>query len=231
MNVAKYYNNFFDESVKQQLFNMYEISYSKTGKPRWFKNKEDLFKKYPCLLTIDNKYQDFYIMYQFNKKFNKISLVCHNNTDENKSKLIELLNVLLRTPGYILEASGAVSWVLRKTDTPMILEKKKIEMALDIDDNSKNDKIVMNESFNISDKNSQCYTRIFTDSNSNVYTTDHTLFGSSSCEYNDSRTNCDRECVVSTGGNIKQKKTKNKKNIRRRSLRFYKRIKYQPLQR
>ena len=155
--------------------------------------EEQLFDRYPCVLTTTDNHLKYYIMFQFREQYNKISLICHDSTADSKEGLMKLLRTLLYQPGYILEDSGAVSWVLRKRTTPIIESQSDIEKALDISPDTVHDKIVMNLDFDPDNKYTQQYTREFTDREKGITCrTPETLFGIAPCEYKER--SCDRVC-------------------------------------
>ena len=197
------------------MFEMYRLSYSLGGQQLWFSKPEELFSRYPCFVTFNNQYLVVYAMYQFKSKYNKISLVCHNGSEEGKKLSIELRFALVNIPGWILEAADKVSWLLRKKEANIIENYDSIVDALDIDivDNP-NDTIQMNPDFDKKDKLSYQYLRIYNDTiNNKIYTSKETLFGTLPCKYED-QTNCDRICKLSGGKKINKKSIrKNKKNI------------------
>jgi hypothetical protein len=165
------------DNEKDILYNMYVNTYQSAGQPLWFKHPRELFNnKYKCILCKNFDYKTAHVFIQCKTTFNKISLICHDGTQKGKQKLFELLEDLLKNPGTIMEASDAVSWILRKKEYPIILDKLDIENALDIV-HSKHDKIEMNPSFSMTNKYTQSYTRIFTDNENNTYYSDETLFG------------------------------------------------------
>ena len=174
------------------LFEMYKNTYSNAGQDLWFKTKTELLSRYPCLLCYDGNYKKLYVLYQFKKGFNKISLVCHDGTPTQKQNSIQIRKDLVNTPGWMLEASGATSWILRKGHAPMISNESDIKNALDINDENENDKIEMNVGFDVNDKNSYQYTRVFKTLTGEIYRTNETLFGISPCRY--VTTSCDRKC-------------------------------------
>ena len=199
------------------MYAMYAKTYTDAGQELWFKNADELFRRYPCFLTINNNQEKAYIMYQFKSNFNKISLVCHDSTPEGKNLVVDLLVKLLSSPGYILEAASAVSWVLRKRGVHIISDKEDIEKALDISPNNKSDVIVMNPNFSMNDKNQQAYKRIFTDNSGKQFTSDDTLFGLAPCKFNTQSCNnnntceskkCMRKCVVDGGKRKTRRKNK-----------------------
>ena len=209
-----------------ELFKMYKNTYSNAGQNLWFNTKEELLARYPCLICYNGEYKKLYVLYQFKKRYNKISLVCHNGTDQEKINSITFRLQLINTPGWMLEASGATSWILRKNGAPMISD---IKSALDISDENKNDYIEMNNNFDVKDKNSYQYTRVYIDIKINKeYRTNETLFGTKPCDYETNE--CDRKCnelKTNLGGknrntkkrniNIKNRNTKKRnRNIKKR---------------
>ena len=184
---------------KEKMFDMYKLSYGNAGEPLWFKTYEELFARYPCFITYSGDFK-VYAMFQFKQRYNKISLVCHDGTNEGKQLSIQLRYEMITQRGYILEASGAVSWLLRKRDTPIIKDKDAIEKALDLVPDNSNDYILLNDTFDIDNKLTQHYTRVFTTPNGQVYRSPETLFGSSDCEFNESDDKCTRTCKELIGG-------------------------------
>jgi len=183
----------------------------------WFNNSEELFTRYPCVVTFDNQYLVVYAMYQFRSKFNKISLVCHNSSEEGKELIIKLIINLVNTPGWIIEAADKVSWILRKNGANIIENYASIVDALDIVDNP-NDTIEMNPYFDKTDKLSYQYIRIYNDTvNNKIYNSKETLFGTLPCKYDQTETNCDRVCNLLDNKKITNKKSKrkNKKSKRK----------------
>lgn len=218
--ITIFYTKNLSNDMIEKMYEMYAKTYTDAGQELWFKNAEELMRRYPCFLTLNNRYEKAYIMYQFKKRFNKISLVCHDSTPEGKKLVIDLLVKLLSIPGYILEASSAVSWVLRKRGVHVINDKQYIENALDISPNNKSDIINMNPNFTMNDKKQQAYTRIFTDSTGKQFTSEDTLFGLEGCTFNTNSCNnnkscnisnkCMRKCILVDGGKRKTRR-KNKK--------------------
>lgn len=103
-----------------------------------------------------------YAMFQMKKSVNKISLVYHDSTTKGKEYSINLRLQLVQQPGWILEAADKVSWLLRKIKAP-IIDNSLITKMLEIDESNVNDKIVINEGFDIKDSRSYQYTRYYTD--------------------------------------------------------------------
>jgi hypothetical protein len=205
------------EEEKQKMFDMYVLSYTLGGQDLWFKKKEELFERYPCVITFDNKYLTVYAMFQFRKNYNKISLICHNGSDEGKKLTIELLLKLVNMSGWILEAADKVSWLLRKNKAPIISNLDDINKALDIV-GSKIDVVNVNKDFNYDDKMSYLYTRSYHDLKSGkTYHSNETLFGTKGCLYDDN--GCQRKCLPSKLGG-KRIKNKTVKKSTRKSKHF-----------
>jgi hypothetical protein len=167
-----------DETTKNKLYYNYLQTYQSANQEIWYKTPNELFQsKYVGLITAKD-YNQYYILYQLKSKSVKLSVICHNGTQESKKNLLNLIELLLKTKGFIMEASCAVSWILRKRNVPIIVGKKQIENALEIDDTNQNDIICINEDWDIMDKNQQYYCRQIRDEKSgNVYISNDTLFG------------------------------------------------------
>jgi hypothetical protein len=219
--INKFYTKNLSNDAREKMYAMYAKTYTDAGQSLWFKNADALFSRYPCFLTINNSQEKAYVMYQFKSKFNKISLVCHDSSPEGKNLVVELLVKLLSSPGYILEAASAVSWVLRKKGVPVMTNKNDIEKALNIVPENKSDVIVMNPDFSMNNKTQQSYKRIFTDSNGKQFTSEDTLFGLVPCKFNTNwctnnsceSKKCTRKCVLAGARRTRtsKKKRSNKK--------------------
>jgi hypothetical protein len=212
--LTKHNSEDISETEKQSMFEMYQLSYNMGGQPLWFKNPNELFSRYPCFVTFNNEFLKVYAMYQFKPKYNKISLVCHDGSEEGKQLSIKLRLQLLNTNGWMLEAADKVSWILRKNRAPIITGYDNIIDALDIAHNE-NDKIQLNDAFNYEDKTSYYYIRFYNDiRNAKIYESKETLFGTAPCHY--TNTDCKRECNIVSGGTTKRK-TYKRKRIKRKS--------------
>jgi hypothetical protein len=197
---------------KTALFEMYKQTYTSAGQELWFKSVNELFDypRYKCIVTLGNpsNMRKAFIMFQFKRNYNKISLVCQDGTPDGKAMVMDILKLLLSSPGYCLEASGAVSWVLQKAKVPIINVKEKIEEALDITLGNKNDYIEMNPNFSpATDKSIQAYTRYYTDPlTQKEYVTTDTLFGTEGCVYQEGE-NCSRTCRTKGSGTRRRRRT------------------------
>lgn len=226
--LTKIYASDLSDSDREIMFNMYVTSYTMGGQELWFTTKDELFKRYPCVVTFSDMYLIVYAMYQIKTHCNKISLVCHNGSDEGKKLSIQLRLQLIHLPGWILEAADKVSWLLRKQNAPIISNYQSILTALDITNNP-NDTIELNKAFNYDDKSSYQYVRTFFDAKNNkTYHSRETLFGTNLCVFsNDIDGNvCTRNCdkLLNTdekvGGNTRKRK---KQRIQKRKITYRKR--------
>ena len=169
---------YLSNAEKQQLYEMYTQTYIDAHMDIWYPTPEVLFQKYHFLLSLKNKYTTAYVLYTNKIGYSKISVICHNSTDEGKEMLINLLVKLLSKNGYIMEATGAVSWILRKRGVHMIKRKKEIEELLGISANDPYRKIQMNDRFQPNRKDTQKYTYISVSNiDDTVYEREGTLFG------------------------------------------------------
>tara|TARA_Y100000389_G_scaffold136061_1_gene133588 strand:+ start:539 stop:1129 length:591 start_codon:yes stop_codon:yes gene_type:complete len=184
-----------NNEIKEILYKMYIDTYKRNNLEIWFNRKEFMFI-YPCnLIIIINKKIKGFIMFQKRKKINKISLIAHDNTDDGKKLII---NTILKSlnKGFVIEASGALSWVLRKKKAPYIKNKKLIENILELKnhDNNFQQEIKINKYFDYNDKLSNHYNHIYICNQKIDHINNVTLFGSN---YNCKWTNdtCHRICI------------------------------------
>lgn len=210
-----YTTNELTDEDKDRLFQMYSNTYTNAGEDLWFKTKEQLFERYHCLITTnDTKIINAkaYLMYQIRNTFNKISLICHDGTEEGKKLCMDLVLELINTSGWMIEAANKVSWILRKNNAPMILDKSQIVEALNVS----NDDIIINSDFNVGEKNTYHYERIYVDPKTHKkYISKETLFGTTSCDYVTNESVCFRKCKNKLGG--KKTRKKNKRNCNKRN--------------
>lgn len=210
-----------DDAQKSHLFDMYVVSYSMGGQDLWFKTPAELIARYPCLVHMGDMFA-VYAMFQFKPRANKLSLFCHNGTPATKQQSIDLRLALVSMPGFILEASAKVAWLLRKLGAPIIRDRAQIESLLDNAGNP-NDTIEMNPDFDISriadpaHKNMFQYTRVFrtTDAEGRPieYSTHETMFGVGGCEF--AGDGCDRRCISQIVGGKRRPHKRITRKIRR----------------
>ena len=185
---------------KNMLYNMYKKTYGGAGNTLWFKSTRELFDNpsYACIIIIKDKDKDIikaYSIFQKKKHVNKLSLTCHDGTDEGKKISIELRLKYVNTPNWVIEASGATSWILRKNNTKYIKDIDNIKKLLDIDD--KKELIELNPFFDEEEyetnKNLFHYYHIYKEGDK-TYKNKETLFGTLGCmKFKDD--SCNRICI------------------------------------
>ena len=218
--IKKFNSKDLSDADKEIMFGMYKTSYTLGGQPLWFTNKEQLFSSYPCFVSFGDNYTLVYAMFQFRKTINKISLVCHDGSENGKNLSIQLRVVLLKIKGWALEAKDKVSWILRSRYKTPIMDNNKVAEILEIS----KENININESFDYNNKESYQYTKTYkyinNDGNEITNEEKETLFGTEICDYGDSK-ECNRECK--TGGEkrrsrrSKSKRSKSKRSKSKRS--------------
>lgn len=184
----------------QKLFDMYVNSYSSAGQELWFKTPDDLLR-YNCGIIL-NCFGDLdspdnhiyaYLLYQFRTYVNKISLGCHDGTPKGKETVMKLWNEYLRKPGFVLEATDAVSWILRnRYKCPYFTDIEVIKKILDIKEGG-NERIELNDNFVYTDKTQQFYFHKYLKGGIVQYSNSETLFGTSLCEFKGD--DCNRVCI------------------------------------
>jgi hypothetical protein len=194
----------------QKLFDMYVLSYSSAGQELWFKNPSDL-QRYNCSVILscsgnldsEEFHIKAYLLYQFRTHANKISLLSHDGTNDGKRKVMELINEFLRKPGFVLEATDAVSWILRsKYRCPYFTDIEIIKKILDIKEDG-NERVKLNEHFLYEDRTKQFYTHEYLKDGVVQFSNSETLFGTSLCNFEESKDGeCNRVCISNnlTGG-------------------------------
>lgn len=101
--------------MKRAIYDMYVKTYSQARQPIWFQDADTLMAVYDgFLLQIEDSMIMMGFAYYQYKTCKKLTINFHRGTDEDKVRLMDLKATLLVTPGYILEASGAVSHILKK---------------------------------------------------------------------------------------------------------------------
>lgn len=165
----------------KNLYNLYVNSYSYLGHDNLWWKTMDLFiegiKKYACTVYVSeiNDMILSYVFYQEKKYVNKISLVCHNGAIENKNIMVKLLRSKLIEPGWVIEASDALGWVLRKEKIPIIRDLVIIKKVLEV--NGIDNEIILNDNFDEENKNSYQYEHIFRRDGHVLFTNKEILFG------------------------------------------------------
>jgi Methyltransferase domain. len=151
-----------NEATLAQIYNMYARSYSEANLDLWLDSPQELANYSDSIMYLErNKKIISVLMYKLLSNTNKISLVAHDSTREGKDKMIEKIVQLMSTSGWIIEASGALSWILRsKYNLSPITDKNVIYSLLHISDKQRQ-KIQMNPDYNEQDKTKQVYTHIY----------------------------------------------------------------------
>ena len=122
-------------------------------------------------------------------KARKISLFGHDGTPAGKANVLQkLVTMLSGSAGYIMEASGAVSWALRKSGLTPITDHTTIVDLLNLDQLNassgfEEQNIHMNTAYVLADKNSQVYVHTFVNKLTQdvMFSNPASLFGSASC--------------------------------------------------
>ena len=165
----------------KNLYDLYVNTYSYLGHDNLWWKTLDLFikgiKKYACTVYVSeiNDMILSYVFYQEKKYVNKISLVCHNGTIENKNIMVKLLRSKLIAPGWVIEASDALGWVLRREKIPIIRDLVIIKKVLEV--NGIDNEIILNDNFDEENKNSYQYEHIFRRDGHVLFTNKEILFG------------------------------------------------------
>jgi hypothetical protein len=116
-----------DEDMMQLIWGMYTDTYSKQGMDFSADDYAELKTKYQAtfLKDVDNdKIPDAFIIYKKTKWGNKIALLGTNDKKSAKKDLLEKVISLLRTPGWLLEASLKMEEILSTSNVPWIDDEK-----------------------------------------------------------------------------------------------------------
>lgn len=157
-----------------EIFKLYYKTYTQAGEVLWFQTSEQLYnysKKDKAYIFVENGEIISGMLLRKLSMCDKIYLIFHNGTQRSKKILLDELARMLVSDGYIIEASGALSWVLRSRYKIMPqLEIGYIMRALDIE--NRGETIQVNLNYDINFKENFSYTRY-----SNGYAMKETLFG------------------------------------------------------
>ena len=155
------------EELVRDLFDMYVRTYTEAGQPLWYTSPEQL-RRYTCSFVLSelHGHVDAFILYTALPRVSKISLFGHSGTPASKTRVLDELVSLLERPGYVLEASGAVSWSLRKRGLRPFEGADMIAQLLDLDQVNRaasfeEQGIIMNPDYRFANKNTQVYTHVF----------------------------------------------------------------------
>lgn len=183
----------------QELFTMYKTSYEQADQEVWLSEPTQL-RTYTCsVMSIEKGGKTVCaLMYRNTWIANKISLICHDGTREGKDMMMEKISKLVQTPGWIIEASGGVSWVLRNTyRLSPIRNESIIRRVLNLN-RKRNQDIQMNPKFRMEDKHQQVYTHIYYDYQGRVkYQNQESMFGIECLRFSQQGdlSSCSRRCI------------------------------------
>jgi hypothetical protein len=119
-----------DDDMMQLIWNMYSDTYSKQGMDFSADDFGELKTKYKATFLKDvdgDKIPDAFFIYKPTKYGNKIALLGTNDKKAAKRDLLEKIISLLRTPGWLLEASLKMEEILSTSNVPHIEDTKIIE--------------------------------------------------------------------------------------------------------
>ena len=149
-----------------RMVEMYNSTYSYLGKENmWWKTPDQvrtglLYYEHTiqlCLKAGSESAPNCCFLYNERPMANKISVVLHDGTKEGKKFMMKQLTELLISPGWMMEASDALSWCLRtKQRLIPITDLDLATKMLNLD--GKTEKLVPNLKYDPTDKGSQMYT-------------------------------------------------------------------------
>ena len=143
----------------EKIYDLYVRTYTAAKEDLWFKSAQQLRDyRYPCVIAFYVKDNDIlaFLMFQMLSVANKISLFGHDGSNEGKTLVLDKLASLLVTPGYVIESSGAVSWILRSRYRLMpILDLLVIEEVLEI--KKRGDVINLIPNYDVNNKGAYVY--------------------------------------------------------------------------
>jgi hypothetical protein len=179
----------------QMLFTMYQTAGTYSGQSLWFKTVDELLRPQYCYLILCKNSGEIttFIIYETLTYTNKILLSVNDGTEVGKMEVISLLIKCLSEPGWVLEASGKLMWLMGQKQVGIIQEKISIEELIE---SGAKENIVINTT-NSGSKRGQSYHYLHQylneDGSSVVSETEVTLFGVGGCVF--SSDSCDRKCV------------------------------------
>lgn len=211
------------EKYSEEIFTMYENSYKDIGLIDF--GGWEGFQFYlhcSCYLLIDNgttQELNGIILYWLSDYGNKISLVISNTPEIGKTYVIPKLTELLQTPGFYIELSGALEYLVRKNGLNNIKDKEIIKKLIP----NLTDEDIFNEGdkrcniYPLNKKNNMpCPSGSYMRNIKDIGTHRKALYGLPCLSKVFDSNKCDRNCI-SIGGKRKkidkkrQKKTKKSK--------------------
>ena len=212
------------EKYSEKIFTMYNNSYKDIGLID-FGGWEGLqsYLNCSCYLLIDNdttQELNGIILYWLSDYGNKISVVISNTPDIGKTYVIPKLIELLQTPGFYIELSDALEYLVRKNGLDNIKDKEIIKKLIphltdeDIfyEDDKRRENYPLNKKNNTSSP-SGSYLRNIKD----IGTHRKALYGLPCLSKVFDSNKCDRKCI-SNGGKRKKKTKKDKKRQKNKIL-------------
>jgi hypothetical protein len=208
------------EKYSEKILEMYESSYRAIGLidfGGWIGLKDYL--NCSCYLLIDTEHEiNGIILYWLSEYGNKISLVISSTPEIGKNYVIPKLIELLQTPGFYIELSDALEYLVRKNGLDNIKDKEIIKMLIS--------KLTDEDIFNDHDERLTTYplnVKNNTPSQPGSYLREikdigihrKALYGIPCLSKKFNSDKCDRKCISRGGKNKtkrKQNKTKHKKN-------------------
>jgi hypothetical protein len=164
-----------DPNLLKKMFDLYVNTYKMAKQEVWFTNSQSLLRyTHTYFLDKYNPTLGFIMFRKLKGYINKIGLIAHNGTKFAKTKLVELINMLAHQRGWIIETSGALSWILKKLHSPMITDTNKIRMLVC---SKPNQDIYLNSAFDTKDKNQQFYVKTYRRNDGTIIEDSKTLFG------------------------------------------------------
>ena len=201
-----------------KILEMYKNSYSAIGLIDF--GGWDGMKNYlncSCYLLIDET-DDLYgiILYWLGEYGNKISLVISLTPEIGKTYIIPKLIELLRTPGFYIELSGALEYLVRKNGLDNIKDKTIIKslipQLIDEDIFDERDERRVRYLLNI-DKHIPSPPGSFLREIKDIGIHRKALYGLPCLNKQFNKSGCDRICISHGGKNKKRKKTTRKKRV------------------
>lgn len=156
-------NSVFLTTLPNNLNNLYKKyinTYKNTNNGVWNAvTPEFLIQHYPFIIFERGKNQKikYALMLQKKRAGFKVSVAIQNGTETGKKAMLNTLKSYLKRPGFFIEASGKLSWVLRKNETiPIIMNKNIISTTLNVQPTA----IIMKNNYNKSKQQNQVYHRV-----------------------------------------------------------------------
>jgi hypothetical protein len=188
------------------LYELYYQTYFQAGQTIWFTSPHQLTRYHCSFLLfyhgpVDQLEPSGFIMYQeIFTLADKVSLFGYDQRPNSKTQVLQQLINLLKQPGFVIEAAGAVSWSLRKAGLMPFRDLDTIEAVLNIKSFNRmammeEQTITLNPNYRDDDKNQQVYQHSFINKQTGVtmFSNAESLFGTICQEFDSA--GCDRACL------------------------------------